>query len=233
MSKARQQLLQQYQALDQYFQSTSAAVAESALINDAEQLAAQFCHSGNHPTLLFSQLSLTPVEFSFCSQLAMKQWVLLYTLAQQLQWPAAYTEDLLACALFRLTAVAANMPAAVAEQQLQLLSKAGLYRLKLSGSAFSHRQWRQLLTDSSLPNGQKTAWQLLPHANAIQLCCQLAFAITPTLQRPAVGLEQALRQICLQKAYAQLQPLAWQLAAVGPALYLCGRFCSDSIGNCN
>lgn len=231
MSKARQQLLQQYQALDQYFQSTSAAVAESALINDAEQLAAQFCHSGNHPTLLFSQLSLTPVEFSFCSQLAMKQWVLLYTLAQQLQWPAAYTEDLLACALFRLTAVAANMPAAVAEQQLQLLSKAGLYRLKLSGSAFSHRQWRQLLTDSSLPNGQKTAWQLLPHANAIQLCCQLAFAITPTLQRPAVGLEQALRQICLQKAYAQLQPLAWQLAAVGPALYLCGRFCSDSIGN--
>ncbi len=231
MSKARQQLWQAYQRLELYFQQATAGGAESALINDAEQLAAQFCHSGINLNLLFSQLSLTPVEFSYCSQLAMKQWVLLYTLSQQLKWPAACTENFLACALFRLSAIAANLPAAGAEQQQQLLSKAGLYRLKVSGATFSHRQWRQLLTDSSLPNGQKTAWQLLPHANAIQLCCQLAFAITPTQQRPAVGLEQALRQICLQSAYAQLQPLAWQLAAVGPALYLCGRFCSDSIGN--
>jgi len=231
MSKARQQLWQAYQALELYFQQAAAGGTESALINDAERLAAQFCQAGHNQSLLFSQLSLTPAEFGYCSQLAMKQWVLLATLAKQLQWPAAYSEDLLACALFRLTAVAVNLPAAVAEQQQQLLHKAGLYRLKLSGAAFSHRQWRQLLTDSSLPNGQKTAWQLLPNANAIQLCCQLAFAITPTLQRPAVGLEQALRALCLQSAHSQLHPLAWQLAAVGPALYLCGRFCSDSIGN--
>ncbi len=231
MSKARQQLWQAYQAVELYFQQAAAGGTESALINDAERLAAQFCQAGHPQSLLFSQLSLTPAEFGYCSQLAMKQWVLLATLAKQLQWPAAYSEDLLACALFRLTAVAVNLPAAVAEQQQQLLHKAGLYRLKLSGAAFSHRQWRQLLTDSSLPNGQKPAWQLLPNANAIQLCCQLAFAITPTLQRPAVGLEQALRALCLQSAHSQLHPLAWQLAAVGPALYLCGRFCSDSIGN--
>lgn len=231
MSKARQQLWQAYQAVELYFQQAAAGGTESALINDAERLAAQFCQAGHPQSLLFSQLSLTPAEFGYCSQLAMKQWVLLATLAKQLQWPAAYSEDLLACALFRLTAVAVNLPAAVAEQQQQLLHKAGLYRLKLSGAAFSHRQWRQLLTDSSLPNGQKPAWQLLPNANAIQLCCQLAFAITPTLQRPAVGLEQALRALCLQSAHSQLHTLAWQLAAVGPALYLCGRFCSDSIGN--
>lgn len=231
MSKARQQLWQAYQALESYFQHTAAGAPESTLLNDAEQLAAQFCQEGHSQNLLFSQLSLTPTEFSYCSQLAMKQAILLSTLAKQLQWSVAYTEDLLACALFRLTAIASNLPTVVAEQQPQLLYKAGLYRLKLSGAAFSHRQWRQLLTDSSLPNGQKTAWQLLPYANAIQLCCQLAFAITPTLQRPAVGLEQALRALCLQNAYSQLHPLAWQLAAVGPALYLCGRFCTDSIGN--
>ncbi len=231
MSKARQQLWQAYQALELYFQQAVASGTESVLISDAEQLAAQFCQAGHHQSLLFSQLSLTPAEFGYCSQLAMKQWVLLATLAKQLHWPAAYTEDFMACALFRLTAVAANLPAAVAEQQQHLLYKAGLYRLKLSGAGFSHRQWRQLLTDSSLPNGQKTAWQLLPNAHTIQLCCQLAFAITPTLQRPAVGLEQALRALCLQKVHSQLHQLAWPLAAVGPTLYLCGRFCSDSIGN--
>ncbi len=232
MSKESQQLLHIYQSLELYIRQALTNPEQTTLIGAAEQLATEFCHASINKTLLFSQLALTPAEFSECTQLAFKQWVLLQTLSIQGQWPASYTEDLLACALFRLSAVVRNLPQlSSSEQQQQLLQKAGLYRLKLSGAAFHHRQWRQLLTDSSLQPGQKTAWQLLPNANAMQFCCQMAYAITPTLKRPAIGLEQALRAVCLQPDPAGSLALVQRLAVVGPTLYLHGRFASDSIGN--
>lgn len=232
MSKERQQLLHIYQSLEQYFRQAMTNPEQATLIGEAEQLATEFCHTSINKTLLFSQLALTPAEFSYCTQLAFKQWVLLHTLSIQGQWPTSYTEDVLACALFRLSAIAHNLQQLSSiEQQQQLLHKAGLYRLKLSGAAFNHRQWRQLLTDSSLQPGQKTAWQLLPNANAMLFCCQMAFAITPTLKRPAIGLEQALRAVCLQPDAAGSHALANRLAMIGPTLYLQGRFASDSIGN--
>ena len=232
MSKERQKLLQDYQALEQYFAQAVANPEQLALVTEAERIATQFYQAGHSQRLLFSQLALTPADLSYPSQLAFKQWVLLHTIAAQLQWPVSYVEDLLACALFRLSAVAGSLQQLPAtEQQQQLLQKAGLYRLKLSGAGFSHRQWRQLLTDSSLNAGQKAAWQRLPHADTILFSCQLAFAITPTLKRAAVGLEQVLRSLCLQRQTAETLALMDLVAAAGPSLYLCGRFCSDSIGN--
>lgn len=230
MHKDCSALLQLYQYLDRYYLQASQGASPDKLVLIAEQLATEFCKLViQQPQVLHSQLSLTPVNQSHISSLAIKQAVLLFALAQGTKWPAAITEDLIACSFFRLLGISSLLQNTKHPLD-ELLLKAGLFSLKMAGNTFQHRQWRRLLHDSSVSTTQKPLRQQTPYAVAVQFCSHLSGLLTSTPARAAVGLEQGLQQI-LQNPY---QPtdlhFANLLASQSEDLCLIGRFCSDGIG---
>lgn len=234
MLKETSTLIQLYQYLDRFFQQAPAPADSSKQSLIAEQLAVQLAKSClQQPLLAFSQLALTPVNTLYVSQLAMKQSVLLSVLAGSGNWPQQVLEELLAVNLFRLTGIVQQLSqeAAGSETVVQQLSQqAGLYTLKAAGSDFQHRQWRQLLTDSSLGKQPKSAAQRVPYASALMFCNNLSLQITPGLSKAVPGIEQVIQQLLQKPATAEQHYFAGQLAKMGRTLMLAGRFCSDTIG---
>lgn len=234
MLKETASLLQLYQYLDRFFQQTpsSAERAKQPLI--AEQLAVKLAKSFlQQPLLAYSQLALTPVNTLYASQLAYKQSVLLSALADIGKWPPQVLEELLAVNLFRLTGIAQQLNQAIAgaESAVQQLSQqAGLYTLKAVGNEFQYRQWRHLLTDSSISKQPKSAAQRVPYASAIMFCNDLSLQITPGLSKTVPGLELVIQQLMQKPASAEQRYFAGQLANMGRTLRLAGRFCNDTIG---
>lgn len=234
MLKETASLLQLYQYLDRFFQQapSSAERAKQPLI--AEQLAVKLAKSFlQQPLLAYSQLALTPVNTLYASQLAYKQSVLLSALADIGKWPPQVLEELLAVNLFRLTGIAQQLNQAIAgaESAVQQLSQqAGLYTLKAVGNEFQYRQWRHLLTDSSISKQPKSAAQRVPYASAIMFCNDLSLQITPGLSKTVPGLELVIQQLMQKPVSAEQRYFAGQLANMGRTLRLAGRFCSDTIG---
>lgn len=234
MLKETATLLQLYQYLDRFFQQAPSMVEDAKQPLIAEQLAVQLAKTcQQQPVLAYSQLALTPVNTLYVSQLAIKQSVLLSALAEVGEWPGQVLEELLAVNLFRLTGIAQqlNQAAAGAEaMMLQLSQQAGLYTLKAAGNDFQHRQWRQLLTDSSISKQPKSAAQRVPYASALMFCNELSLQINPGLSKVVPGLEQVIQQLLQKPASAEQRYFAGQLAKKGRTLMLAGRFCSDTIG---
>ena len=234
MLKESATLLQIYQYLDRFYQQVKSSPDGAKLPLIAEQLALQLAKiCQQQQRLAFSQLALTPVSALYISQLAMKQSVLLCALAKAGDWPAVVLEELLACNLFRLTGIVQQLEqiTSSSEQQgLQLTQQAGLYTLRAFGADFQYRQWRQLLTDSSVSKHQKTPTQKLPYTSALIFCNDLSLHITPGSTKPALGIETAIQQLLLKPTSTDQRHFAAQLAKLGRTLLLAGRFCSDTIG---
>mgnify|MGYP000214949273 CR=1 FL=1 len=234
MLKESATLLQLYQYLDRFYQQVKSPPDGVKLPLIAEQLAVQLAKiCQQQPRLAFSQLALTPANSLYVSQLAIKQSVLLSALATAGDWPSAVLEELLASNLFRLTGIVhrlSQLTTESAQPALQLSQQAGLYTLQAFGPDFQHRQWRQLLTDSSVNKHPKSAAQCVPYASAIMFCNDLSLHITPGLSKSAPGLEIAIQQLMHKPATSGQRHFAGQLAKLGQTLMLAGRFCSDTIG---
>ncbi len=234
MLKESTALLQLYQYLDRFYQQVKSPPDGAKLPLIAEQLAVQLAKiCQKQPRLAYSQLALTPVSTLYISQLAMKQSVLLSALATAGDWPSAVLEELLAGNLFRLTGIVhqlSQITPSSEQQALQLSQQAGLYTLKAFGPDFQHRQWRQLLTDSSVSKNPKAAAQQVPYASALMFCNDLSLQITPGLSKSVPGLEIAIQQLLHKPANLEQRYFAGQLAKIGRTLMLAGRFCSDTIG---
>lgn len=234
MHKDTAALLQLYQYLDRFYQQSTTLADAEKLALLAEQLAVsllKLCQQ--QPALMQAQLALTPGNPSYCSKLAIKQVVLLAALAKAGQWPLVVLEELLACSIFRhcgIVSLLAQNSEGQPPNKLLLSEKAGLLTLKAAGAAFSHRHWRQLLTDSSLDQQQKPASQQTPYAGAIRFCAMLAAQLTPSVHQSVPGLEQLLPALLAKSAASELHYFAGQLAKVGSGLWLTGRLCSDTIG---
>jgi len=234
MLKEAASLLQLYQYLDRFYQQVKSSPDGAKLPLIAEQIAVQLAKTcQQQPRLAYSQLALTPANTLYISQLAMKQSVLLASLARAGDWPPVVLEEILACNLFRMTGVVAqlsNLTASSEPAGLTLTRQAGLYTLKAFGADFQHRQWRQLLTDSSSGKFQKSATQKIPYTAAMLFCNDLSYSMTPSPAKPAIGLETALEQVLYQPTNAEQRYFTAQLAKSGASLQLVGRLCSDTIG---
>lgn len=232
MLKESASLLQLYQYLDRFFQQATPQVDQNKQPLLAEQLAlklANICQQ--QPGLVYSQLSLTPVNTLYISQLAMKQTILLSALAAAGDWPLAVFEELLAANLFRLCGVAEQLSQTQNDLEvLQWTQQAGLYTLKACDPDFQYRHWRQLLSDSCRSKLPKSVSQRTPYAAALLFCNELSLLITPSRNKTVLGLEQAIQQLMQKVATSEQLYFAGQLAKQGRSLWLAGRFCSDTIG---
>ena len=232
MKNFSQKLTLFYQHIADFYQMTSANESEWQLhIRQAEQLALFGIQAKFPLPVLFAQCALTPTQFPLQVQIAIKQTALLLIIADRLHWTEPFTEQLIACSLFRFSGLAESLNRSAETEQLALCQKAGLYRLKSLGPTFQYRQWRTLLTDSSLTPNQKKSWQKIPHAETIQFCHLLAWLLTPGKQRAAIGIEHAIGKLYWQSTSHQIISILTSLATLDNPFYATARFGRDSLDN--
>lgn len=228
MSQAVEQLNSLYQYLQRLYPQAQTLLSTGRFQLACEQIAPKFCQLyQQQPALLQAQLALSSAGHPPIANLAMKQAVLILTLAQHSRWPLALQEQLLSASFAALSGLTPDMFSNDFAQP-QLLADPWLLTVQ------RHQQqlpavWLQLFASCCRLRQQVPIWQQNPLAAVLVLVYQLSSPLVAPGTAGKVGFETLFRQ-----QWRQANPLTQQLLTLlshsGAALHQLGRFCSDSIG---
>jgi hypothetical protein len=228
MSQAVEQLNSLYQYLQRLYPQAQALLSTGRFQLACEQIAPKFCQLyQQQPALLHAQLALSSAAHPPLANLAMKQAVLILTLAQHGRWPLTLQEQLLSASFAALSGLTPDMFSKDFAQP-QLLQDPWLLTVR------RHQQqlpavWLQLFASCCRLRQQVPIWQQNPLAAVMVLVYQLSYPLVQPATAGKIGFETLFRQ-----QWRQATPLNQQLLTLlshsGAALHQLGRFCSDSIG---
>ena len=228
MSQAVEQLNSLYQYLQRLYPQAAALLSAGRFQLACEQIAPKFCQLyQQQPALLQAQLALSSAAHTPVANLAMKQAVLILTLAQHGRWPLTLQEQLLSASLAALSGLTPDMfskdfaqPSLFEDPWLLTVRR---YQQQLPAI------WLQLFASCCRLRQQAPIWQQNPLAAVLVLVYQLSAPMVVPGSAGKVGFETLFRQ-----QWRQANPLNQQLLTLlshsGAALHQLGRFCSDSIG---
>ncbi len=228
MSQAVEQLNSLYQYLQRLYSQAPALLSAGRFQLACEQIAPKFCQLyQQQPALLHAQLALSSSDHPPLANLAMKQAVLILTLAEHSRWPMLAQEQLLSASFAALSGLTPDMFSKDFAQP-QLLQDPWLLTVR------RHQQqlpavWLQLFASCCRLRQQAAIWQQNPLATVLVLVYQLSYPLVQPATAGKVGFETLFRQ-----QWRQANPVNQQLLTLlshsGAALHQLGRFCSDSIG---
>ena len=228
MSQAVEQLNSLYQYLHRLYAQAQPLMNSGRFQMACEQMAPKFCQFyQQQPALLQAQLALSSPAHPPIANLAMKQAVLILTMAQHGGWPLALQEQLLSASFAGLAGLTPEMFSKEFAQP-QLLHDPWLLTIR-------HYQqqlpalWLQLFASCCRLRQQEPIWQQNPLAAVLLLVYQLSAPMLQPATTGKLGFETLFRQQWRQATLLD-QELLTLLSYSGAALHQLGRFCSDAIG---
>lgn len=228
MSQAVEELHSIYQYLDRLYPQAQALLNNGRLQLACEQMAPKICRLfQQQPALMQAQLALSPQSHSALANLAMKQAVLVLTMAQHGKWPLTMQEQLLSASFAALSGLTPDMFDADFSQP-QLLQDPWLITIRRFQQQLP-AVWLQMFASCCRLRQQCPVWQQNPLAAVLVLAYQLSLPLVHASTAGRHGFEVFFRQ-----RWRQADPLNQQLLTLlshsGSQLHQLGRFCSDSIG---
>lgn len=228
MSQAVEQLQSLYQYLDKLYSQPQALMASGKLQPACEQIAPKFCQLFlQQPGLLQAQLALSAATHSPLANLAMKQAVLILTMAQHGKWPLLLQEQLVSASIAACCGITPDMFRAEFTQP-QLLQDPWLIAIRRYQQHLP-AVWLQLFASCCRIRQQAPIWQQDPLASVLVLTYQLSLPLVQPATAGKIGFETVFRQQWRQASLLNQQLLSL-LSQSGSELHQLGRFCSDSIG---
>lgn len=228
MSQAVEQLQSLYQYLDKLYSQPQALIAAGRLQLACEQIAPKFCQLyQQQPDLLHAQLALSSATHSALAHLAMKQAVLILTIAKNGKWPLMLQEQLLSACFAACSGITHDMFKAEFPQP-ELLQDPWLITIRRYQQHLP-AIWLQLFASCCRIRQQAPIWQQDPLASVLVLTYQLSLPLVQPATAGKIGFETVFRQQWRQASLLN-QHLLSLLSQSGSELHQLGRFCSDSIG---
>jgi len=228
MSQAVEQLNSLYQYLQRLYPQAQTLLGTDRFQLACDQIAPKFCQLyQQQPALLQAQLALSSAAHPPLANLAMKQAVLILTMAQHGRWPLTLQEQLLSASFAALSGLTPEMFSKDFAQP-QLFEDPWLLTVRRYQQQLP-AVWLQLFASCCRLRQQAPIWQQNPLAAVLLLVYQLSSPLVQPATAGKIGFEMLFRQQWRQ-ANSLNQDLLTLISQSGAALHQLGRFCSDSIG---
>ena len=222
------QLNSLYQYLDRLYPQAATLAASGRLQLACEQIAPKFCQLyQQQPALMQAQLALSSGSHSAMANLALKQAVIILSMAADGRWPLLLQEQLLSASFAGLSGLRSEMFQPNSGETAQLTDP-WLITVR-SQQQHLPAHWLQLFASCCRLQQQAPMWQQDPLATILLLAYRLALPLVQPSTAGKVGFETVFRQLWRQTDGFSLT-LLQRLANQGANLHQLGRFCSDSIG---